>query len=361
MTVNTVYAGAAPETQLNGSMSPSSPAAGQTFAVDSTTGYPSDGEFVITVDGEAAGAEKIKVTTASGTSFEVVQRGYDDTVAQSHDDNAPVNHVVDAASLTAFAEHVDDVEADPHATKLLNNTRHDTTARHVLGTAIPVSTATPATITPDSSGSAGNSSAVARANHDHPIATAAATTVNGTNAEGTSGSFARADHNHALGANVVGTSQLVAASVVKSKLGADLSFTTGFLSETTNSATVDNNGSYLQIGSRTFEMPVAGIAVIVPSVSLRTQSNLAVDFDWRMRVQVDNSDHPVLATLNLIDGWIEVTHNEGSQSVWVCEPIFWPCTAGAHTARLDILNASGSGGDMLRIDPKLKVYPLGFT
>lgn len=201
MTINQVVAGAAALTSSATSFTASVPGAGQTFAVASDAGYPSSGRFVVQLNRGEADEEKVLISSRSGTTFTVETRGYDGTTAQSHT-NPTVNLILPATVVTALIDHVDGTGsegADPHSTKLLNNTRHDTTARHALGTSIPVSATTPTTIEPDDTGSVGAANAVARSDHEHPAAAGApgailaATT---TAAEGTATSFARSDHRH---------------------------------------------------------------------------------------------------------------------------------------------------------------------
>lgn len=207
MSINQVVAGAAALTSTATAFTAGSPSGGGTFTVASAAGYPSSGRFVVQLNRGEADEEKVLIASRSGTTFTVETRGYDGSTAQSHT-NPTVNLILPATVVNALIEHVDDIEATPHATKLPVGTisGHDTTTRHVLGTSIPVSASTPATITPDAAGSAGAASAVARSDHSHPIAAATPGSIapDDSAAEGVSTSFARADHTHGIVAAVAG-------------------------------------------------------------------------------------------------------------------------------------------------------------
>lgn len=205
MTINQVVSGAAAVTSVSGTFTASSPGVGGTFTVLNASGYPSSGRFVVQLNRGLPDEEKVLISSRSGTTFTVETRGYDGTTAQSHT-NPTCNLILPATVVNALIDHVDGNESDPHSTKLLNNTRHDTTSRHPLGTVVPTSASTPASITPDAAGSAGSANAVARSDHSHPISTDPAGTItpDDTAAEGTAATFARSDHRHAITAAVAG-------------------------------------------------------------------------------------------------------------------------------------------------------------
>lgn len=120
------YAGAAPQATLTSSMSAGSPGNGQTFTVDSGTGYPtgSTGDFVLKVDAGTPSEEKILCSERSGNTFTVATsgRGFDGTAAVSHGGGVTtgtVNHCLDAESLTDFGGHVYDTGRDDHTQYLL--------------------------------------------------------------------------------------------------------------------------------------------------------------------------------------------------------------------------------------------------
>ena len=212
MAINQVVAGAAALTSSATAFSASVPGAGQTFAVASDAGYPVSGRFVVQLNRGESDEEKVLVSSRSGTTFTVETRGYDGTTAQSHT-NPTVNLILPATVVNALIDHADDNEADPHSTKLLNNTRHDTTSRHALGTVIPTTATLPVAIAPDDTGSAGSANSVARSDHRHAITTATAVAISTASAEGAATSFARSDHTHAIPTDLV-TADMAADGII---------------------------------------------------------------------------------------------------------------------------------------------------
>jgi hypothetical protein len=228
--IDQAVAGAAAQTIITSAMTASVPGAGQTFTVDDATGYPVTGRFTVVIDRESANEEKILVASRSGVTFTVATRGYDGTSASSHTSGeATCEHHLPATLIQFVIDHVDDVETDPHSTKLLNNARHDVEARHQFGSGlafgVPV---TPTALTPDIAGAAGTGNNPAREDHAHNVPTAAAVTSGLANAEGTGASFARNDHTHDQAALSVNTAELVDLAVTTAKL-ADLGVTSGKL------------------------------------------------------------------------------------------------------------------------------------
>lgn len=194
MTIDKVYAGAAVVTVAQGAFTPTVPGTGQTFTVPDDTGWPNTGEFPCKLNKGLSDEEHI-VCTRVGTTFTVVTRGYDGTSAQTHS-SPTIELYFDATSANLLVAHVDDDEADPHSTKLLNNARHDVTARHTFGGAYG-SPATPTNLTPDNAAAVGTGDNPAKEDHVHGLPAATASTISGSNAEGTSPNVARADHDHA--------------------------------------------------------------------------------------------------------------------------------------------------------------------
>lgn len=138
----TEYAGAAPETVLTSSMTAGSPAAGQTFTIESGTGYPtgSVGNFVLAIDRGTASEEKILCSSRSGTTVTVAPdgRGWDGTTAVSHGGGVTtgtVLHVIDAASLTDNQDHIYDTGRDDHTQYLLTSAAPEL-IRDTMGTAL---------------------------------------------------------------------------------------------------------------------------------------------------------------------------------------------------------------------------------
>lgn len=100
-----------------GSAKPSTLAAGisntaTSFALASGggTGYPdgSGGVFVVTIDAGVAAEEKILCSARSGDAFTVAAsgRGYDDTVATAHVQNASVRHTFSAVEAQEANTHI---------------------------------------------------------------------------------------------------------------------------------------------------------------------------------------------------------------------------------------------------------------
>jgi hypothetical protein len=212
MTINQKHLGGATRTVLTSAMTPTTPGVGGTFTVGDRTGWPPSGNVPAKIDPGTASEEKVLLSDTSTTTFTISQRGYDGTTARDHGTGAEIELCLPAAVIQSTIDHVDDVEADPHSTKLLNNTRHDVTARHAFGAALGTP-GTPTALTPDIAGAAGTAAQPARADHVHNVPAATATTITGSNAEGASSSFARADHNHAYGAASIVAGSLAAGGV----------------------------------------------------------------------------------------------------------------------------------------------------
>jgi len=205
--VDRAYAGAAAQATLQTAMTPTTPGAGGTITVDDDSGYPSSGKFEIVIDRGQNNEESLLINSRSGTTFTIGSRGYDGTVANTHSSGVSlVEHELSGVTVQKFVDHVDDVESDPHSTKLLNNARHDLEARHTFGAAYgtPV---TPTALTPDIAGAAGTGKNPAREDHVHNVPAAAAGNISPDDAaaEGGAASFARSDHTHGITAAVANT------------------------------------------------------------------------------------------------------------------------------------------------------------
>jgi hypothetical protein len=221
------YAGAAVLAHVTGSMTAGSPLGGGTFTVDDDTGYPVTGKFPVVISRGNADEEKILVASRSGATFTVSSRGYDGTSAQSHSAQATCELAFDAASLNLVVDHVDDVEADPHSTKLLNNTRHDVTARHTFGNAF-ATPATPAAVVANQAGSAGVAAGPPRADHVHagPVS-GTPVSVGTANAAGSGTALALANHVHDIANGSIDAAALFGAGVVDSTALGALAVTAG--------------------------------------------------------------------------------------------------------------------------------------
>lgn len=204
--IDIVYAGGAVQTNAPGVMSPSSPGPGGTFTVNDDTGYPLTGRFAVKLNRGFEDEEHVLVASRLGTTFTVEQRGYDGTNAQAHD-NPTVEIYFDAESANKMVEHVDDLEADPHSTKLLNNARHDIAARHTYGAALGTR---PVPVSVGTANLAGSGSNPAAGDHQHDL---------GAGVIDSASLFAAGVVDQAaIGPNAVGTSELIDANVTQAKL-----------------------------------------------------------------------------------------------------------------------------------------------
>jgi len=113
------FAGNAPATRLAGTL-----AQGTTtnFAVitNGGGGYPTGATapFVVVIDRNTSLEEKILVNTRAGDTFGSggtgLTRGYDNTAPQTHQAQAVVEHVYDAASATEASAHTNTTTRDDH-------------------------------------------------------------------------------------------------------------------------------------------------------------------------------------------------------------------------------------------------------
>lgn len=211
--IDRVYTGGAVQTESGTSFTPTVPGAGGTFTVTDATGYPASGKFVVKLNRGLSDEEKILVDSRSGTTFTVGQRGYDGTSAQSHS-NPSVELTFDATALQQLVDHVDDNEADPHSTKLLNNARHDVSARHTFGAALGTPSAPPAVVV-NQAASAGSGGDPAREDHVHAGPVSGTPVGVGTaNSAGSGTAVALANHVHELNAGSIDSNTFFAAGVV---------------------------------------------------------------------------------------------------------------------------------------------------
>lgn len=210
--IDRVYSDNAVQARVVGSMTPSVPGVGGTFTVDDATGYPTVGKFVVKLNRAVADEEHVLISSRSGTTFTVGERGYGGTAAQSH--NAPTCEIYfDAPSANKMVDHVDGTEANPHSGVLLNNAAHDITARHTFGAALGTP-GTPTALTPDIAGSAGVGSVPARSDHAHNVPADTPVAVGTALSEGAGSAFARNNHVHTIGAGAINDSGMFAADVI---------------------------------------------------------------------------------------------------------------------------------------------------
>lgn len=329
------------------------------------------GKIGAVIDRGKSNEERIWVLSTSGNVANITSgdRGADGTTAVSHSAGALLEHVMMATDIDESNAHLYDTVRDDH-TQYLNNARHDVTARHTLGTVVPVSVAAPQAIVPGASGSPGDTNAAARSNHSHPVGVAAATTITGSNGAGSGNNFARANHDHALGANVVGSTQLQSNAVTNAKVADNtiakekLNFDVAVGDVAIDLGPADtnqaNSSSYTNFCSQAITLEHRGVVAITIEASLRAQSSTVGNFDWKGRIRVDGADHPRDAAYGLLDGWIENTHNDQSNTHFISETIFWPVDVGTSTVTFDFQVSLGSAGDINVKDPKLKLCELNF-
>lgn len=177
------------------------PGAGDTFTVVSANGYPTTGDFVIVIGRGTVFEETVLIDgPIAGTTWTVGERGFDDTTAVAHASGSTIEHELDAETMTAIADHIDNSgSTDDHIQYMHEDgLRHDLTARHTVGTVLPADV--PEDITPDDVATEGTATTVARADHLHGIAmgTPGSILPDDAAAEGVAVTFARADHKHAI-------------------------------------------------------------------------------------------------------------------------------------------------------------------
>lgn len=92
------FAGGAPATTITAGIN----ASAVSITIADATGQPAggaSGKFVMVIDPNLATEEKILVTSRSGTTLTVSQRGYDGTTARSHSAGAVIVHCLDAYTV----------------------------------------------------------------------------------------------------------------------------------------------------------------------------------------------------------------------------------------------------------------------
>lgn len=129
-----------------------------------STGYPDGtvGPFFIKID-----SETIKCVSRTGLNFNVqtvpvTGRGWEGTSAASHQSGASLNLVFTATDADDANKHYADI-GDNHPS-LLNNARHDQSARHPASI-LPLGS--PGSSAPGDTASAGSASSIARSDHRH--------------------------------------------------------------------------------------------------------------------------------------------------------------------------------------------------
>lgn len=161
MAVRRHYKGGAVTTTLNGGVTSTA----SSIVITDATGWPdgSVGPFYVVIDKGLSTEESVLVTSRSSFTLSGCTRGQNDTVGTSHASGAAIQHVHTKTDSDEANLHVSDGETDPHSTKLLNNTRHDTAARHTIGTVIAAAT----TASSLGTTTAGSAATLSRGDHVH--------------------------------------------------------------------------------------------------------------------------------------------------------------------------------------------------
>jgi hypothetical protein len=97
------FVGGAPATSIVGAINDSV----TTWSIDSAAGWPdATNPFVAVINRGLADEEKVLVNAITGTTVSSVERGYDDTAAQSHSSSATFEHVLDASTIDQANRYV---------------------------------------------------------------------------------------------------------------------------------------------------------------------------------------------------------------------------------------------------------------
>lgn len=192
------FSGIAVPTSLNGAITD----VAVTLTATVLTGWPdgTNGKSSAKIDPGLPTEEDILYTAKAGLNLTGISRGQNGTTPVAHGNGAVIVHGWVSGDADTVYQHMADVEADPHPTKLLNNPRHDLTARHPGGTVIP--TGNPAASAPGDTMNAGSGTSLALSNHRHAREAAGAALVfgNATNlgdtANGSGTDVPHANHAH---------------------------------------------------------------------------------------------------------------------------------------------------------------------
>lgn len=214
------YKGGAAETTLASSITNVS----MSITVDDATNWPTGatGNFWIKIGVGLSTEEKIRCSSRAGNVLTVATggRGGDGTTAIAHNPPEIVQHVGTAEDFDEANKHINDITVDDH-TQYLNPARHDTTARHTIGTVIPVGSS-PSASNPGNAALGGVANSVARSDHVHAreaFGSPVASNPGDTMSPGVAGTVARSDHKHAREAAGGGGPTLTYGSPVASGVG----------------------------------------------------------------------------------------------------------------------------------------------
>jgi hypothetical protein len=373
--INQAATGAAAQTIVTTTMTPTTPTTGGTFTVADATGYPVTGRFTVVLDREQPTEEKVLITSRSGTTFTVASRGYDDSSAFDHTNGqATCELALPATVVTALINHVDDLEATPHADKLPVGTvaGHDVTARHAFGAALGTP-GTPVALTPDIAGTAGTAAQPARADHVHNVPAAAATTITGTNAEGSGASFARNDHNHVIGGtNHIPGAALVNDSVTATQIGVGAvgasEIADGTITSTEFAAQLPKgfvaNGRFVS-GSNDSAHAPGGATDMTVTVALTSGRTYGVHLHTQCLLgSIAGAYATELDHDGVIVGRFFRCDSAGSETVFIDSTVEYTPGATDASAVLTVKNAAASAGNetmQATVERSLSVYDMGTT
>lgn len=142
----------------------------QTLSGTALTGWPVSGNpFVVIVGRGGPTEEKILCASRSGGTLMVATsgRGYDGTAQQAHAAGEPMILYIAAVEIDQLNAHGANVLLDEHTQYMqASGTRHDLTARHLIGTTLPAPAA-PTVSAPSDVGNRGVATAAARGDHLH--------------------------------------------------------------------------------------------------------------------------------------------------------------------------------------------------
>lgn len=310
--------------------------------------------FYVEIDREVNGsAEKILVNTRTGNTLHVSgsgNRGVDGTTAVPHEANAVVEHVIDAGTIDEANAHVNDDARDDHS-QYMTISRHDTTARHLLGTSVPAGS--PGTSSPGDTGSGGVSTSAARADHRHArgdsygvVGSMQAEAIGSTAAAGTSPSTARIDHRHAMpaagtpGASAPGDTASAgsATTVALSDHRHAREAGPGALSWTGNAT-----------GDQTVGLGAETTVLTVPLSSLTTARILTLGATFEVRESAGDLNFAGYINIK-VDGVVPLggtvrfhSHGKGGMVTAVVPCVLSSQAAGAHTVTVTATNDGSSG------------------
>jgi hypothetical protein len=302
-------------------------AASTSILADGTvTGWPTGASypFVIVLGRGTDDEEKVLCSTLTGSdpaTLAVTTRGYDGTTAVAHDVDTAIEHTFDATSIDDLFDHVYDTTRDDHTQySLVTGTRAFTGVTALVGSPVSIGTAN----------ANGSALTFARSDHVHDI---------GNGAIDSAALFAAGVVDQAaIGANAVGTSELIDGNVTAAK------FATGVLPvlvvadaaarTALNGTVVDGQLVYQDDTNVLYAYRSAGPwwSPVLPGVSANTTAGPVT---WAPRTTDGDLTSIVFAAswpLTLVTEW--VLHINPSDSV-------------AWDAELQIRTASGGGGSVV--------------